>query len=173
MEAIQKAGYEGKCTIGLDVAESEFKVKGENAYDLDFKYDGNKISGEPLGELYESLAADYFIVTIDDPFDKDDWENWSKFTIANGGKYQFVGDDLTVTNPEKIDRAIKKKSCNALRLKINQIGSITEAIDAVKKSKQAGWGIMTSQRSGETEDTFIADLAVGLCTGQVKTVVPW
>jgi len=173
MEAIKKAGYEGKCTIGLDVAASEFKVKGENAYDLDFKYDGNKISGEALGELYESLAADFPIVTIEDPFDEDDWENWSKFNIKNGGKYQVVGDDLTVTNPDKIDRAIEEKSCNALLLKVNQIGSITEASDAVRKAKQAGWGIMTSHRSGETEDTYIADLAVGLCTGQIKTGAPW
>ena len=89
MEAIKKAGYEGKCTIGLDVAASEFKVKGKNEYDLDFKYDGNKISGEALGELYESLAADYPIVTIEDPFDEDDWENWAKFTKANASAPTF------------------------------------------------------------------------------------
>jgi len=172
MEAIAKAGYEGMCTIGLDVAASEFKVNGEDAYDLDFKYDGNKISGAALGELYESLAADFPIVTIEDPFDEDDWENWSKFTIKNAEKYQVVGDDLTVTNPDKIDRAIKEQSCTCLLLKVNQIGSITESIDAVKKSKQAGWGVMTSHRSGETEDTYIADLAVGLCTGQIKTGAP-
>jgi len=172
MEAIEKAGYKGKCSIGLDVAASEFKVKGEDAYDLDFKYDGNKISGEALGELYESLAADYPIATIEDPFDEDDWENWSKFTIKNGAKYQVVGDDLTVTNPKKIERAIDEQACTALLLKVNQIGSITESIDAVKQSKQAGWGIMTSHRSGETEDTYIADLAVGLCTGQIKTGAP-
>jgi len=172
MEAIEKAGYTGMCTIGLDVAASEFKVKGEDAYDLDFKYDGNKITGEALGKLYESLAADFPIVTIEDPFDEDDWENWSKFTIKNGDKYQVVGDDLTVTNPNKITRAIKEQACTALLLKVNQIGSITESIDAVKQSKQAGWGIMTSHRSGETEDTYIADLAVGLCTGQIKTGAP-
>merc|ERR1711957_71827 len=172
MEAVKTAGYEGKCSIGLDVAASEFKVSGEDMYDLDFKYDGNKISGEALGELYESLAADFPIVTIEDPFDEDDWENWSKFNIKNGGKYQVVGDDLTVTNPDKIKRAIEEQSCNALLLKVNQIGSITESIDAVKQSKQAGWGIMTSHRSGEAEDTYIADLAVGLCTGQIKTGAP-
>jgi len=172
MEALKKAGYEDKCTIGLDVAASEFKVKGEDAYDLDFKYDGNKISGAELAELYQSLAADFPIVTIEDPFDEDDWENWSKFTIKNGEQFQVVGDDLTVTNPEKIERAIKENSCTCLLLKVNQIGSISEAIDAVKKSKQAGWGVMTSHRSGETEDTYIADLAVGLCTGQIKTGAP-
>jgi len=172
MEALRKTGYEDKCTIGLDVAASEFKVKGEDAYDLDFKYDGNKISGEALGELYQSLAADFPIVTIEDPFDEDDWENWSKFTKKNGQTFQVVGDDLTVTNPVKIKRAIDEESCTALLLKVNQIGSITESIDAVKQSKQAGWGIMTSHRSGETEDTYIADLAVGLCTGQIKTGAP-
>lgn len=172
MEALKKSGYEDKCTIGLDVAASEFKVKGEDAYDLDFKYDGNKISGEELGNLYQELAADFPIVTIEDPFDEDDWENWAKFTAKNGEQFQVVGDDLTVTNPEKIGRAIDEKSCTCLLLKVNQIGSISEAIDAVTKSKQAGWGVMTSHRSGETEDTYIADLAVGLCTGQIKTGAP-
>jgi enolase len=172
MEALKKSGYEDKCTIGLDVAASEFKVKGEDAYDLDFKYDGNKISGEALGDLYQSLAADFPIVTIEDPFDEDDWENWSKFTTKNGEQFQVVGDDLTVTNPTKISRAIEEKSCTCLLLKVNQIGSISEAIDAVTQSKQAGWGVMTSHRSGETEDTYIADLAVGLCTGQIKTGAP-
>jgi|EP00979_Chaetoceros_neogracilis_P002661 enolase len=172
MEALKKSGHEDKCTIGLDVAASEFKVKGEDSYDLDFKYDGNKISGEQLGDLYQSLAADFPIVTIEDPFDEDDWEGWSKFTAKNGEKFQVVGDDLTVTNPVKIDRAIEEKSCTCLLLKVNQIGSISESIDAVTKAKQAGWGVMTSHRSGETEDTYIADLAVGLCTGQIKTGAP-
>jgi enolase len=172
MEAIRAAGYEGKCDIGLDVAASEFKVKGQDAYDLDFKYDGDIISGQDLGKLYQSLAADFPIVTIEDPFDEDDWNNWSLFTEKNGATFQVVGDDLTVTNIEKIERAIREKACTCLLLKVNQIGSITESIAAVKKAKQAGWGIMTSHRSGETEDTYIADLAVGLCTGQIKTGAP-
>mmetsp|Transcript_6573 Transcript_6573/g.10408 ORF Transcript_6573/g.10408 Transcript_6573/m.10408 type:complete len:482 (+) Transcript_6573:25-1470(+) len=172
MEALKKAGYEDKCTIGLDVAASEFKVKDSDNYDLDFKYDGNVISGEALGDLYQELAADFPIVTIEDPFDEDDWESWSKFTGKNSQKFQVVGDDLTVTNIEKIDRAITENSCTCLLLKVNQIGSISESITAVKKSKQAGWGVMTSHRSGETEDTYIADLAVGLCTGQIKTGAP-
>jgi enolase len=172
MEALSLSGYTDKCSIGLDVAASEFKVKGEDAYDLDFKYDGNVISGDDLGALYQSLAADFPIVTIEDPFDEDDWTNWSKFTEKNGVDFQVVGDDLTVTNIEKIDRAIAEKSCTCLLLKVNQIGSISESIDAVKKSKRAGWGVMTSHRSGETEDTYIADLAVGLCTGQIKTGAP-
>jgi enolase len=172
MEAIKKAGYDGKCTIGLDVAASEFKVKGEDGYDLDFKYDGNVISGEELGNLYQSLASDFPIVTIEDPFDEDDWSNWSKFTSKNGETFQVVGDDLTVTNIEKIGRAIDENACTCLLLKVNQIGSVSESIAAVKKAKEAGWGVMTSHRSGETEDTYIADLAVGLCTGQIKTGAP-
>ena len=172
MEALEKSGHKDKCTIGLDVAASEFKVKGEDAYDLDFKYDGNKISGDELGALYQSLAADFPIVTIEDPFDEDDWEGWAKFTAKNGEQFQVVGDDLTVTNPVKIGRAIEEKSCTCLLLKVNQIGSISESIDAVTMAKQAGWGVMTSHRSGETEDTYIADLAVGLCTGQIKTGAP-
>ena len=172
MEAIEKAGYSGKCTIGLDVAASEFKVEGKDEYDLDFKYDGKIVSGEGLGDLYQGLAADFPIVTIEDPFDEDDWSNWSKFTGKNGAQFQVVGDDLTVTNIEKITRAVDEKACTCLLLKVNQIGSITESIAAVKMSKQAGWGVMTSHRSGETEDTYIADLAVGLCTGQIKTGAP-
>lgn len=172
MEALKKTGYTDKCKIGLDVAASEFKVKGKDAYDLDFKYDGNVISGDALGDLYQSLASDYPIVTIEDPFDEDDWSNWAKFTEKNSAAFQVVGDDLTVTNIEKIERAVTENSCTCLLLKVNQIGSITESIAAVTKAKQAGWGVMTSHRSGETEDTYIADLAVGLCTGQIKTGAP-
>mmetsp|Transcript_10051 Transcript_10051/g.25094 ORF Transcript_10051/g.25094 Transcript_10051/m.25094 type:complete len:473 (+) Transcript_10051:122-1540(+) len=172
MEALEKSGYTDKCTIGLDVAASEFKVKGEDGYDLDFKYDGNVITGEALGNLYQELAADFPIVTIEDPFDEDDWASWASFTSKNSKEFQVVGDDLTVTNIEKIGRAIEENSCTCLLLKVNQIGSVSESIAAVKKSKEAGWGVMTSHRSGETEDTYIADLAVGLCTGQIKTGAP-
>lgn len=172
MEALEKSGYTDKCTIGLDVAASEFKVKDEDGYDLDFKYDGNVITGEALGNFYQELANDFPIVTIEDPFDEDDWESWSKFTGKNLEQFQVVGDDLTVTNIEKIGRAINENSCTCLLLKVNQIGSVSESIAAVKMAKQAGWGVMTSHRSGETEDTYIADLAVGLCTGQIKTGAP-
>merc|ERR1719396_235330 len=108
-------------------------------------------------DFYNGLIKDFPLVTIEDAFDEDDWDSWQT---------------LTVTNPVKIKRAIEEKSCNALLLKLNQIGSVTEAIQAVKDSKAAGWGVMTSHRSGETEDTYIADLAVGLCTGQIKTGAP-
>ncbi len=111
-------------------------------------------------------------MSIEDPFDQDDWEGWIDFTSRVGGSIQIVGDDLTVTNPKRIADATTKEACNALLLKVNQIGTITEAINAVKLSKQSGWGIMTSHRSGETEDNYIADLAVGLCAGQIKTGAP-
>ena len=131
-----------------------------------------QITGSELMEFYGGLIRDFPVVTIEDGFDEDDWENWSQMVSQYGADVQIVGDDLTVTNPTKISRAVKEKACNALLLKVNQIGSISEAIQAVKDSKKAGWGVMTSHRSGETEDTYIADLAVGLCTGQIKTGAP-
>jgi len=178
MEATDKAGYLDKVEIGLDVAASEFKVAGENKYDLDFKSTGAEkdesmiLTGDELIAFYEKMIADYPVVTIEDPFDQDDWDNWSTFCKKVGKDVQVVGDDLTVTNPIKIKEAIEKGSANCLLLKVNQIGSISESIDAVKLSKQNGWGVMTSHRSGETEDSYIADLAVGLCTGQIKTGAP-
>ena len=105
-------------------------------------------------------------------FTKDDWEGWIDFSSKVGEKVQTVGDDLTVTNIKRIERAAKEGACNALLLKVNQIGSVSESIAAVKLAKQSGWGVMTSHRSGETEDNYIADLAVGLCTGQIKTGAP-
>merc|ERR1712183_808496 len=174
MQAANDAGYSDKISVGLDVASSEFKVDGKDAYDLDFKSTNGDpamvLSGDDMVDFYQKLIADYPIVTIEDPFDQDDWENWSKITDATD--IQIVGDDLTVTNPLKIQEAIEKKSCNCLLLKVNQIGSISESIDAVKLSKQNGWGVMTSHRSGETEDNYIGDLAVGLCAGQIKTGAP-
>ena len=178
MEATEKAGYLDKVSVGLDVAASEFKVAGKNEYDLDFKSPaGEKVAdllltGDELIAFYKKMIEDYPIVTIEDPFDQDDWDNWTKFCKEVGEKVQIVGDDLTVTNPIKIAEAIEKGSANCLLLKVNQIGSISESIDAVKLSKQNGWGVMTSHRSGETEDSYIADLAVGLCTGEIKTGAP-
>ena len=175
MEAIKKAGYEKEVKIGMDVAASEFLLKS-GKYDLDFKTANNDGSqtytGTALGELYKDLATKYPIVTIEDPFDQDDWEHYTAFTKAIGDKVQVVGDDLLVTNVSRIEEAATKKACNALLLKVNQIGSVTESINAVKLAKRNGWGVMTSHRSGETEDNYIADLAVGLCTGQIKTGAP-
>ncbi|GCC39392.1 hypothetical protein chiPu_0022760 [Chiloscyllium punctatum] len=109
-------------------------------------------------------------MSIEDPFDQDDWENWSKFTSSVS--IQIVGDDLTVTNPKRIQTAVDKKACNCLLLKVNQIGTVSESIKACKLAQTNGWGVMVSHRSGETEDPFIADLVVGLCTGQIKTGAP-
>uniref|UniRef100_A0A3B4WIM8 Enolase n=1 Tax=Seriola lalandi dorsalis TaxID=1841481 RepID=A0A3B4WIM8_SERLL len=186
MEAIAKAGYTGKCKIGLDVAAAEFMVPGtgegtgkESMYDLATWYPDNDPMKEKLKMTIPELAAFYKdlkatfpdIETIEDPFDQDDWKGWSTMT-AEMTDCQIVGDDLTVTNVRRIKTAIAEKACTALLLKVNQIGTITESINAVKLCKSKGWGIMCSHRSGETEDTTIADLAVGLCTGQIKTGAP-
>lgn len=178
MEAADKAGYANKISVGLDVAASEFKVTDKNEYDLDFKSpEGERdssllLTGDELIAFYKKMIEKYPIVTIEDPFDQDDWANWSKFCNDVGVKVQVVGDDLTVTNITKIKEAVDTSAANCLLLKVNQIGSISESIDAVKLSKHNGWGVMTSHRSGETEDSYIADLAVGLCTGQIKTGAP-
>ncbi|KAK9058830.1 hypothetical protein SSX86_023673 [Deinandra increscens subsp. villosa] len=173
--AIAQAGYTGKVVIGMDVAASEFYGK-DKTYDLNFKEENNngsqKISGVQLKDLYKSFVTEYPIVSIEDPFDQDDWEHYGKMTAECGDQVQIVGDDLLVTNPTRVQKAINEKTCNALLLKVNQIGSVTESIEAVKMSKHAGWGVMASHRSGETEDTFIADLSVGLATGQIKTGAP-
>ncbi|KAJ9108524.1 hypothetical protein QFC20_003430 [Naganishia adeliensis] len=172
VEAIKAAGHEGKVTIALDVASSEFYKDGK--YDLDFKNpnsDPSKwLTGEQLGQHYHDLIAKYPIVSIEDPFDQDDWEAWTKFTT--GGKIQVVGDDLTVTNPLRIKTAIEKTACNGLLLKINQIGTISESIQAVQLAQSGDWGVMTSHRSGETESVYIAHLAVALKTGLIKTGAP-
>merc|ERR1712048_1374582 len=130
------------------------------------------MSGVELANFYKGLCDEFPIITIEDPFDQDDWAAWKLFTEKLGETTQVVGDDLTVTNVTRVKKAIDEKACNAFLLKVNQIGSMTESIDAVKLCKQSGWGVMCSHRSGETEDCTIADLAVGLCTGQIKTGAP-
>jgi len=177
VEAIEKAGYTGKIKIGMDVAASEFYTD-DKMYDLDFKTEGDakdksqKISGDKLTEMYKSFCTNYPVISIEDPFDQDDFAAYGKMTASLGEKCQVVGDDLLVTNPKRVQKAIDEKACNALLLKVNQIGSVSESIEAVALAKSAGWGVMTSHRSGETEDSFIADLAVGLGTGQIKTGAP-
>jgi len=174
--AIALAGYTGKVSIGMDVAASEFykEKDGQGFYDLDFKNpnsDPSKwLSGEQLAEMYQSFIRNYPVVSIEDAFDQDDWGQWERFHANTS--IQLVGDDLTVTNPKRIQMAIDKKSCNCLLLKVNQIGTVTESIEAARLSRMNGWGVMVSHRSGETEDTFIADLVVGLATGQIKTGAP-
>jgi len=171
-DAIAKAGYTGKIKLGMDVAASEFFKDGK--YDLDFKNDASKpedwITSDELCEMYKGFVRDAPVVSIEDPFDQDDWAGWTKLTAETD--IQIVGDDLTVTNPKRIQTAVEKKSCNALLLKVNQIGSVSESIAAHNLAKTNGWGTMVSHRSGETEDCFIADLVVGLCTGQIKTGAP-
>lgn len=129
-------------------------------------------TGVELVALYKSFCADFPVISIEDPFDQDDWDSYALLTKDLGEKVQVVGDDLLVTNPARIKTAIGKSACNALLLKVNQIGSVTESIQACKDSMKAGWGVMVSHRSGETEDSFIADLVVGLGTGQIKTGAP-
>merc|ERR1712070_443110 len=147
MEAIEKSGYKDKCTIGLDVAASEFKVEGD-CYDLGLWYpeaeksDDLKMTGAQLAGFYADLCANFPIITIEDPFDQDDWAAWKLFTEQVGERTQVVGDDLTVTNVTRVQRAIDERACNALLLKVNQIGSVSESIDAVKLCKQNGWGVM-------------------------------
>merc|ERR1719472_13847 len=127
---------------------------------------------EQLTAIYEKFCQDYPVISIEDPFDQDDFPAYGAMTAKIGDACQIVGDDLTVTNVTRVKKAIEEKACNALLLKVNQIGTVTESINAVKMCKQSGWGVMCSHRSGETEDTTIADLAVGLCTGQIKTGAP-
>lgn len=170
--AIEKAGYTGKVQIGMDVAASEFFQDGK--YNLDFKSKTDNpsaiISSDELGEIFKEMIAKYPVVSIEDAFDQDDWAAWSKFHSET--KIQLVGDDLTVTNTDRIKTAIEKSACNCLLLKVNQIGSVTESIESCKLAQSSGWGVMVSHRSGETEDSFIADLVVGLGTGQIKTGAP-
>ncbi|KAL7270851.1 phosphopyruvate hydratase [Rhizina undulata] len=173
-DAIEQAGYTGKIKIAMDVASSEFYKEDVKKYDLDFKNpdsDPTKwLTYQELASLYKKLAETYPIVSIEDPFAEDDWEAWSHFYETSD--FQIVGDDLTVTNPIRIKKAIELKSCNALLLKVNQIGTLSESIQAAKDSYEAGWGVMVSHRSGETEDVTIADIVVGLRAGQIKTGAP-
>merc|ERR1712168_135246 len=180
VEAIEKAGYTGKIGIAMDVAASEFWKDDLKKYDLDFKNDdagdvndeSRYLTPTQLADLYCSFIEKYPIVSIEDPIDQDDWQGYVDFTARVGVNTQVVGDDLLVTNPTRIQTALDKKACNALLLKVNQIGTLTESIQAAAMSLSSEWGVMVSHRSGETEDSFIADLVVGLKTGQIKTGAP-
>jgi len=176
MDAIKQSGHEAKIHIATDVAASEFYNAETKKYDLDFKNpqsaDSMKKTSAELIEYYKAWLAKYPLMSIEDPFDQDDWEAYTAFQKEVGNKCQIVGDDLLVTNPKRVATAISKKACNALLLKVNQIGSITEAITAAMMCIKQGWGVMVSHRSGETEDSFIADLVVGLRAGEIKTGAP-
>jgi enolase len=175
IELLNKAIKKKKVKIALDCAASEFYKEGY--YDLDIKNPNNigkmRKTGVELIEFYEDLIKKYNLFSIEDPFNEDDLESYKKFTKEVGKKVQIVGDDLLVTNSNRIKQAIKNKACNALLLKMNQIGTITESINSYKLAKKAKWKVIVSHRSGETKDDFIADLAVGLGAGYIKSGAPF
>lgn len=163
--AIDRSGYSGKIKIAMDPAASEYYRKGS------YYPAGKKLSPDKTIEFYEDLLKNHPIISLEDPFDQDDFDSFSKFTSRNR-KLQIVGDDLLVTNPARIRIALDKKLCNALLLKVNQIGTLSQAIDAANMSLRSKWSVMVSHRSGETEDPFIADLSVALGNGQIKIGAP-
>ncbi|MGP4103440.1 phosphopyruvate hydratase [Nonomuraea sp. KM90] len=166
--AIERAGYvPGEdIALALDVAASEFHKDGV------YTIDGKGLSAQELIAFYEDLVANYPLVSIEDPLDEEDWEGWKAITTSLGDKVQLVGDDLFVTNPERLERGIKDGAANALLVKVNQIGTLSETLDAVDLAHRSGYRCMMSHRSGETEDTTIADLAVAVNCGQIKTGAP-
>jgi len=173
-EAIEASGHTGKILLAIDVAASEFY--DNNKYDLDKKKKDSSahcvLTGSELVKEYCKLKEQFPMLSlIEDPFDQDDWESWKSITESLE-KTQIVGDDLTVTSIDRITEAIEKKACNVLLLKINQIGTVMESIEAANLVRANGWGILVSHRSGETEDTFISDLVVGLGAGQIKSGAP-
>jgi enolase len=172
LTAIEKAGYKAGEQIGiaLDPAASELFDEDTRLYNL--RKEGKKLTGEQMVAFWKSWVDQYPIVSIEDGLAQDDWESWVLMTKELGNRIQIVGDDLLVTNPERVRRAIKEKAANALLVKLNQIGTLTETIEAVETCHRAGWRAVTSHRSGETEDTTIADLAVALNMGQIKTGAP-
>ena len=172
LEAIEKAGYKaGKdVAIALDPAASEFYDEEKKIYNL--RTEGKKLDPAQMVDFWKSWVDQFPIVSIEDGLAQDDWEGWKIMTKELGDRLQIVGDDLLVTNPARVKKAIDEKACNALLVKVNQIGSLTETIEAVDMCHRAGWRAVTSHRSGETEDSTIADLAVALNTGQIKTGAP-
>jgi enolase len=167
LEAIERAGYDAgqDILIALDPAASEFYEDGKYV----LKKEGRTLTGVEMVDFYADWVARYPIVSIEDGLAEDDWDSWVIMTERMGDRIQVVGDDLLVTNVERVGKAIAMNACNALLCKVNQIGTLTEAIAAVQLSQRANWGVVMSHRSGETEDATIADLAVALNTGQIKT----
>jgi enolase len=166
--AIESAGFKAGSQIALamDVAATEFFDNGK------YKFEGKSLTSDQMITYYSDLVSNYPLVSIEDPLDEDDWSGWTTLTAELGQKIQIVGDDLFVTNPERLEKGIKSKTANALLVKVNQIGSLTETIDAVTMAHANNYKSMMSHRSGETEDTTIADLAVALNCGQIKTGAP-
>jgi enolase len=172
LEAITKAGYKPGEQIGiaLDPAASELYDEESRKYNL--RKEGKLLSSEEMVAFWKNWVDQYPIVSIEDGLAQDDWEGWKMMVAEMGDRLQIVGDDLLVTNPERVRRAIREKAANALLVKFNQIGTLTETIEAVEICQRAGWRAVTSHRSGETEDSTIADLAVALNMGQIKTGAP-
>jgi enolase len=172
LEAIEKAGYKAgeQVAIALDPAASEFYEEETGLYNL--RKEGRKLNSEEMVAFWKDWVDQYPIVSIEDGLAQDDWQGWQMMVAELGDRLQIVGDDLLVTNPERVRRAIKDQAANALLVKLNQIGSLTETIEAVEICQRAGWKAVTSHRSGETEDSTIADLAVALNMGQIKTGAP-
>jgi enolase len=168
LEAVEGAGFKpGKeIALAMDVAATEFHKDGK------YSFEGKQLSASEMVAYYASLVASYPIVSIEDPLDEDDWAGWAAITTELGSKIQLVGDDLFVTNPERLAKGIAANTANALLVKVNQIGSLTETLDAVEMAHRAGYRSMMSHRSGETEDVTIADLAVATNCGQIKTGAP-
>ena len=168
LEAVEGAGFKpGKeIALAMDVAATEFHKDGK------YSFEGKLLSSAEMIAYYASLVAAYPIVSIEDPLDEDDWAGWGAITTELGSKIQLVGDDLFVTNPERLAKGIAANTANALLVKVNQIGSLTETLDAVEMAHRAGYRSMMSHRSGETEDVTIADLAVATNCGQIKTGAP-
>ncbi len=165
VEAIKKAGYKpgAEVSIGLDVASSEFYNDGI------YHFEGKDMSADKMIEFYKDLISKYPIISIEDALHEEDWDNWKKLNDAIGDKCQLVGDDLFVTNPIRLKKGIETGAANAILIKVNQIGTLTETLRAIKMAQEAKYGVIVSHRSGETEDTTIADLAVATNAGQIKT----
>lgn len=163
MDAIAAAGYTGKVKLAIDCAASEFYKDGM------YHVDGQKLSSSALVSYYQELTINYPIISIEDSHSEDDWDGFALMQKTLGSSIQLVGDDLFVTNTKRMEEGITKKAANAVLIKLNQIGTVSETVDAIQMAKKNGWNAVVSHRSGETEDTFIAHLAVGLATGQIKT----
>lgn len=164
-EATQRAGHEAVMEFALDAAATEFYDEEKKVYVIE----GEETTADQLISYYEYLCGKFPIVSIEDPLFEDDWEGWKKITERLGSRVQIVGDDLLVTNVKRLQKAIDEKACNAILIKLNQIGTLSETIDAIQLAQKSGMNAISSHRSGETEDTTIADLAVGLNCGQIKT----
>jgi enolase len=169
VEAIEKAGYKpGKdVSVALDVASSELWDASSKTYKLEGE--GQELDSKGLADFYKKLCEQFPIVSIEDGMAENDWDGWVALTKALGSRVQLVGDDLFVTNPERIRQGIDKEAANSVLVKVNQIGTLTETLEAVEMAHRNGWTTIISHRSGETEDTFIADLAVAVRSGQIKT----